>query len=292
MTKISLKYCLSAACLVALLNSPVWAAPGADTCGEKVVTVNGQKQIVFSNSGNERFNNSVFNKSGVVKIKPARKSYAAPSYNNKVQMKYKSDGIRPDGSFDLPAPKITVIPAAPQATQYIPSYNSANWAFSTFDANKRQPRYITYYGWGIDNPGSSKTWHQVDLNGIILRHARRWNVDPLLVEVVIRHESNFNPTAVSPVGAIGLMQLMPDTAAGLGVTDPYDPDQNVYGGVRYIASQMQRFNDVRLALAAFNAGPGAVSYYGGVPPYAETQYYVDTIYGEYIQAKRQREARY
>jgi soluble lytic murein transglycosylase-like protein len=77
------------------------------------------------------------------------------------------------------------------------------------------------------------------------------------------------------------MQLMPGTAAGLGVSNPFDPDQNVAGGVRYISDQLRRFKDLRMALAAYNAGPGAVLEHGGVPPYAETQYYVNAIYGEY-----------
>jgi soluble lytic murein transglycosylase-like protein len=120
-----------------------------------------------------------------------------------------------------------------------------------------------------------------DLTGIIEREAARNGLDPLLVQAVIHHESNFDPYAHSPAGALGLMQLMPGTAADLGVSDPFDPAQNVAGGTAYLAEQLQRFGDVQLALAAYNAGPGAVERYGGVPPYAETRNYVASIYAEY-----------
>jgi soluble lytic murein transglycosylase-like protein len=106
-------------------------------------------------------------------------------------------------------------------------------------------------------------------------------VDPKLVEAIIANESGFDPNATSRAGARGLMQLMPQTAASLGVLDPYDPAQNVRGGIRYLRALLDRFGDVRLAVAAYNAGPGAIERYGGVPPYAETQNYVHSVLTRY-----------
>ena len=108
--------------------------------------------------------------------------------------------------------------------------------------------------------------------------AARNGVDPALLRGLIRQESGFDPDVRSPAGAIGLCQLMPATAAGLGVTNPTDPAQNIEGGAKYLRQQLDRFGgDVSKALAAYNAGPGAVQRYGGVPPYAETQAYVQRV---------------
>jgi soluble lytic murein transglycosylase len=113
---------------------------------------------------------------------------------------------------------------------------------------------------------------------IIRTAAARHGVDARLVEAVVQVESAGNPTAVSPKGARGLMQLMPDRAAELGVRDPFDPAQNVEGGVRHLRDLLQRFSgDVTLALAAYNAGEAAVRAYNGIPPYAETREYVRRI---------------
>jgi soluble lytic murein transglycosylase-like protein len=108
--------------------------------------------------------------------------------------------------------------------------------------------------------------------------AQRNGLDPALLAGLIKQESGFNPTAGSPAGAQGLCQLMPGTASGLGVTDLHDPAQSIEGGAKYLAQQLKTFNgDVARALAAYNAGPGAVQRYGGVPPYAETQNYVRAV---------------
>jgi soluble lytic murein transglycosylase-like protein len=109
--------------------------------------------------------------------------------------------------------------------------------------------------------------------------AEEAGIDANLFAALISAESGWNPSAVSPKGAIGLTQLMPDTARSLGVTNPYDPIENMRGGARYLRRMLDEFGSIELALAAYNAGPGAVRRYGGVPPYAETQAYVRRILG-------------
>ena len=105
---------------------------------------------------------------------------------------------------------------------------------------------------------------------------REYGLPSGIVDAVIYQESRGRMNAVSPKGALGLMQLMPGTAAQLGV-NPYDAEQNIRGGARYLRQQIDRFGSIPLALAAYNAGPGAVTKYGGIPPYRETQNYVATI---------------
>jgi len=113
---------------------------------------------------------------------------------------------------------------------------------------------------------------------IIERHAASSGVSPDLIRAVIQVESGFNPGAVSPKGAQGLMQLMPATARDLGVVDPFQPEENIRGGIAYLKQLLGQYaQDVRLALAAYNAGPASVARYGGVPPYRETQAYVKKI---------------
>jgi hypothetical protein len=133
------------------------------------------------------------------------------------------------------------------------------------------------------NPDSKVNWHTIALNTssynhIVLEKAAKYGVDPAWVRAVMHAESAFNHQAHSGKGAQGLMQLMPATARELGVVDAFDVAQNIDGGAKYLAYLYTLFQgDVRLATAAYNAGPGAVKRYKGVPPYAETEVYVDRV---------------
>jgi soluble lytic murein transglycosylase-like protein len=114
-------------------------------------------------------------------------------------------------------------------------------------------------------------------------------VDPALVRAIVAHESGFNANATSTAGAQGLMQLMPETAQGLGVTDSYDPAQNIAGGTHLIRTLLDRYDgNLGLALAAYNAGPGAVDRAGGIPPYGETQAYVRDVIANYQRTTSER----
>jgi len=117
----------------------------------------------------------------------------------------------------------------------------------------------------------------MDINTLIKQVAVKYGVPENILRSLVKQESGFNPKAVSPAGAMGLTQLMPSTAKALGVKDPFDPVQNLEGGAKYLKQQYDRFGRWDLALAAYNAGPGAVKKYGGIPPYKETQNYVKNV---------------
>jgi soluble lytic murein transglycosylase-like protein len=172
-------------------------------------------------------------------------------------------------------------PSLAQAQLY--SWKDANGRLIISDSPK-DPSARTYavayvgsaFGVARPLPGSRRVTEYDDL---IVEHASRHSLQPDFVRAVIQAESAFNPRARSPKGAMGLMQLMPATAAEYRVMNAYDPAENIRAGVSYLKSLLTRFgNDVSLALAAYNAGPGAVEKYGNaVPPYKETQNYVSKI---------------
>jgi hypothetical protein len=131
-------------------------------------------------------------------------------------------------------------------------------------------------------PNSWRGRYDPRVEALIHKYANLYGVDPGLVRAVMRHESGFNPGAVSPKGAQGLMQLMPGTAALMGVNNPFDPEQNVAGGVGYLRRCLDRFgHNVPLAVAAYNAGPERVANCGTIPPIPETQTFVNNVMGTY-----------
>lgn len=193
--------------------------------------------------------------------------------------------VHPDGRVEFTNVGVgTGRPAAPR-TKAVYSYRASNgvWTFS----DRRPSAGVRFemirldcYACQID---STVNWHNTRLftsqyQAEIEREAQRFQVDPALVRAVIHAESAFNPQAISPRGAQGLMQLMPTTATELGVSNAMDVEQNIYGGVKYLAQMLARFNgDLTLATAAYNAGPGAVRQYNGVPPFAETKAYTERV---------------
>ena len=117
------------------------------------------------------------------------------------------------------------------------------------------------------------------IDALVRQASAKYGVNERLVHAVVRAESDYNPQAVSHAGAMGLMQLMPENCRDYGVGDPFDPAQNIDGGVRHLKDMLDQFGRLDLALAGYNAGPGAVRRHGGIPPYRETQAYVTKIMG-------------
>ena len=169
----------------------------------------------------------------------------------------------------LPVAALLLAAAAPAASAQT----------SRFSYSRSESGAISISGEGAPvAPRSARAMRASAFDDIIDQQARAHGLNPVLVRAVIEAESAFNPLAVSRAGAMGLMQLMPGTAKDLGVADPFDPVENIRGGTAYLRALLDRFDgDVRLALAAYNAGPGAVERYDNVPPYRETRAYVAKI---------------
>lgn len=161
----------------------------------------------------------------------------------------------------------------------VPSANVRAARSAAADVNQ----YLSYTPQPLLNYDRGKSFTAEQLDAAIEKAAAAHNVDPNLVRAVVKVESNFNPNAVSRKGAMGLMQLMPQTARQLKVTNPFDPEQNVDAGVRHLKQLMESYGgDVKLSLAAYNAGQGSVARSGGIPRFAETRNYVKRITNLYF----------
>ena len=145
------------------------------------------------------------------------------------------------------------------------------WHFTNIKSDKR---YKLYFRTSVREP----TQYIKDYEGLIKQASEKFSVDPYLVKAVIKAESDFDYQAVSSKGAQGLMQLMPETADDMEVADPFNPEENIFGGTRYLSLLLERYdNDKNLALAAYNAGPERVEMYKGIPPFTETQQFIKRV---------------
>lgn len=153
------------------------------------------------------------------------------------------------------------------------------WHFTNVQTDARYKLYFRTYE-------KKSSEYIKEYEGIIQQASRTFNVDPLLIRAVIKAESDFDHRAVSKKGAQGLMQLMPQTATKMKVANPFNPEENIFGGTRYLSLLLERFNnDESLALAAYNAGPEKVKDYQGIPPYPETKSFVTKVLNFYERLK-------
>jgi len=192
------------------------------------------------------------------------------------------ESATPPKTADVPA----TVTAGQAKTTYVYRYKQSNGAALLTNVPQRALTLVSTSAYQSFDKGwtgslfKTANWklNREAYNDTILAMANSKSVDPALVRAVIHAESSFNPTAVSRTGAMGLMQLMPGTAARFGVGNAFDPQENIRGGVTYLRFLLDKFNgDMRLAAAGYNAGEGAVMKYGGVPPYNETTEYVARV---------------
>jgi Transglycosylase SLT domain/Domain of unknown function (DUF4124) len=179
------------------------------------------------------------------------------------------------GAFAL-APAVEA-PAGQAVYRFVDARGVHHFTNAPVDTRYQREDPVRQEGLAFTPPRRVRVPTERDYDHLILAVASQHEVDPGLVKAVIAAESNFKPNALSRVGAQGLMQLMPGTAADLGVDRPFGVVENIDGGVRYLKSMLDRFGDVARALAAYNAGPGTVDRYRGVPPYPETRAYIKRV---------------
>ena len=192
--------------------------------------------------------------------------------------------VHPDGTVEFTNSTDSDAPIASTASATVYRFKDENGVVSYSGVRPRNASFdVIHFQCYACDPDSPIDWRKTPLflkpyRQEIRNAARKFDVDPALVRAVIHAESGFNAEAVSPRGAQGLMQLMPGTARELGVANALEAADNIRGGVSYLARMLRKFGgDVRLATAAYNAGPGAVTRYKGVPPYAETKAYVERV---------------
>jgi soluble lytic murein transglycosylase-like protein len=229
------------------LSPALWAGTGADGSSENITTTEEHGRKVYVNEA-----------------EPAnhRRATPSPEAPRRALMYWSSKENR---WKPVPGPNAAAMRAARSAAAEVNEYLG-------HESHQSATARILTANFG----GRAAT--QEDIDTSIAQAAARHNVDPNLVRAVVKVESNFNPNAVSRKGAMGLMQLMPSTARQLKVKNPFDPDQNVDAGVRHLKQLLENYGgDIKLTLAAYNAGSGAVARSSGVPHYAETQNYVRRI---------------
>lgn len=165
---------------------------------------------------------------------------------------------------------------SPFYESYLPSFHQVSASFTSPSYQQSIAAYEKAQNRTSVTPGATS------YDSIIRQASEKYQVDEKLIHAIIKIESNYNPQVTSHAGAAGLMQLMPATAREVGVTDRYDIVQNIFGGTHYFSKMLRRHHgDIKLALAAYNAGPGNVKKYGGIPPFKETQNYVQKVMNYY-----------